>query len=153
LYSDWLWAGRSGHRIPVGVRFSAPVQTGPGVHPASCTKGTRSFPGVKSSRGVTLTPYPLLVPWSRKSRAIPLLPLWAVWPVQSPSVCTRVHFTLLLPKFRKRAVRISIRGQTGFTVHMSPFLVEHTLNSLTPNDPYRGRTAPHFIYLFNKYRY
>ena len=28
------------------------------------------------------------------SRAIPLLPLWAVRPVQSPSACTRVHFTL-----------------------------------------------------------
>jgi hypothetical protein len=41
-----------------GVRFAAPVQTGPGVHPASCTMGTRSFPGVKSGRGVTLTPYP-----------------------------------------------------------------------------------------------
>jgi len=27
------------------------------------------------------------------SRAIPLLPLWAVWPVQSLSACTRVHFT------------------------------------------------------------
>jgi len=34
------------------ARFSAPVQTGPGV---SCTMGTGSFPGVKSSRGVTLT--------------------------------------------------------------------------------------------------
>jgi hypothetical protein len=33
------------------------------------------------------------VPWSRKSRAIPLLPLWAVRPVQSLSVCTKVHFT------------------------------------------------------------
>ena len=31
---------------------------------------------------------PLLVPWSRKSRAIPLLPLWAVRPVQSLSACT-----------------------------------------------------------------
>ena len=30
--------------------------------------------GIKSSRCVTLTPHPLLVPWSRKSRAIPLLP-------------------------------------------------------------------------------
>jgi hypothetical protein len=28
------------------------------------------------------------------SRAIPLLPLWAVQPVQSLSACTRVHFTL-----------------------------------------------------------
>jgi hypothetical protein len=61
-YSDWLWAGRSGDRIPVRARFSAPLQTGPGAHPASCTMGTGSFPGVKSGRGVTLTPHPLLVP-------------------------------------------------------------------------------------------
>ena len=46
------------------ARFSAPVQTGPGPHPASCTMGTGSFPGVKSGRGVPLTPHPLLVPWS-----------------------------------------------------------------------------------------
>ena len=56
--------------------------------------GTGSFPGVKSGRGVTLTPHPLLVPWSWRGRAIPLLPLWAVRPVQSLSNCTRVHFTL-----------------------------------------------------------
>jgi len=54
-----------------------PVQTVPGAHPASCTIGTWSFPGVNSGRGVTLTPHPLLVPWSRKSRTVPLLPLWA----------------------------------------------------------------------------
>ena len=36
-----------GDRIPVGKRFSPPVQTGPGAHPASCTMGTGSFPGVK----------------------------------------------------------------------------------------------------------
>ena len=87
-YSNWLRVGRSGDRIPVGARFSAPVQTGPGAHPTSYTVGTGSFPGVKSGRSVTLTPYPLLVPWSRKSRAIPLLPLWAVRPVQSLSPCT-----------------------------------------------------------------
>ena len=75
-----------------GARFSAPVQTGPEAHPASCTMGTGSFPGVKSGRGVTLTPHPLLVPWSWKGRAIPLLPLWAVRPVQSLSACKRVHF-------------------------------------------------------------
>jgi len=44
-----------------GARFSASVQTGPGAHPASCTMGTGSFPGVKTGRGVTLTPHPLLV--------------------------------------------------------------------------------------------
>jgi hypothetical protein len=48
----------SGDRIPVGARFSAPVQTGPGAHPASCRMGTGSFPGVESGRDVTLTPYP-----------------------------------------------------------------------------------------------
>ena len=47
-----------------GARFSAPVQTGPWAHPPSCTMGTGSFPGVKSGRGVALTPHPLLVPWS-----------------------------------------------------------------------------------------
>ena len=47
-----------------GARFSPPVQTGPGAHPASCTMGTGSFPGVKSGRDETLTPHPLLVPWS-----------------------------------------------------------------------------------------
>jgi hypothetical protein len=44
--------------------FSAFVQTDPGAHPASCTTGTVSFPGVASGRGVTLTPHPLLVPRS-----------------------------------------------------------------------------------------
>ena len=32
-----------------GARFSAPVQTGPGAHPASCTMGTGSFAEVKRS--------------------------------------------------------------------------------------------------------
>jgi len=37
----------------MGARFSAPVQTGPGAHPAPCTMGTVSFPGVKRpGRGV-----------------------------------------------------------------------------------------------------
>ena len=55
-YSDWLRDGRTGDRIPVAARFSASVQTGPGAHPASCTMGTGYFQGVKSGRGVTLTP-------------------------------------------------------------------------------------------------
>ena len=77
-----------------GARFSAPVQTGPGAHTASCTIGTGSFPRVKSGWGVILTPHPLLVPWSWRGRAIPLLPLWAVRPVQSLSACKEVTFTL-----------------------------------------------------------
>jgi len=50
--SEWLRIGRSRDRIPVGARFSAPVQTGPGAHIASCTTVIGSFPGVNSGRGV-----------------------------------------------------------------------------------------------------
>ena len=92
-YSDWLRAGQSGDRIPVGARLSTPVQTGRRAHPTSCTMGTGSFPGVKSGRGVTLTTHPLLVPWSWKGKAISLLPLRAARPVQSLGACTGVTFT------------------------------------------------------------
>jgi hypothetical protein len=41
-----------------GARFSAPVPTGPGAHPASCTMGTGFFPGVKRpGRGVDHPPH------------------------------------------------------------------------------------------------
>ena len=50
-YSDWLRTWRSGDGIPVGARFSAPVQTGPGAHSSSCTMGNGSSSGVKSDRG------------------------------------------------------------------------------------------------------
>jgi hypothetical protein len=46
-----------------GARFSAPVQTVPEAHPASCTMGTRSFRG-KVRQGRDLDPSPLLVPRS-----------------------------------------------------------------------------------------
>jgi len=58
--------------------------------------GTWSFSGVKSGRDVKLNPHTLLVPWSRKSRAIPLLHLCAVRPVQSISAWTRVNFTFTI---------------------------------------------------------
>jgi hypothetical protein len=43
----------------VGARFFAHVQTGPGAHPASCTMGTGSFPGVqRPGRGADHPPPP-----------------------------------------------------------------------------------------------
>ena len=76
------WLDGPGVRIPVRRDFS-PSQTGPGAHPASYTMSTGSFPGVKYGRSVLLTTQPLLVPWSWKSRAIPLLKLWVTtWPVK-----------------------------------------------------------------------
>ena len=71
-----LRAGQSGIESWWGRDFP-PVQTGPGAHPASCTMGTGSFPRVKCGRGVLLTPHPLLVPRSWRSRAITLPTLWA----------------------------------------------------------------------------
>ena len=41
-----------------GARFSAPVLTGPGAHPAFCTRGTGSFPGVKRPGRVVDHPFP-----------------------------------------------------------------------------------------------
>ena len=55
--------------------------------------GTGTFPGVKSGRGLLLTSHPLLVPRSRKSRALPLL-VWTERPTQSLSTGTRAHFNL-----------------------------------------------------------
>jgi hypothetical protein len=44
-----LMVRRPGDRIPVGARFFATVQTGPGPHPASYKMGTGSFPGGKAA--------------------------------------------------------------------------------------------------------
>ena len=75
-----------------GARFSAPVQTGlrPTQPPAQWALGLSR--GQRAARAWRW-PHPLQVPWSWKGRAIPLLPLWAVRPVQSLSAYTRVHFT------------------------------------------------------------
>jgi hypothetical protein len=45
--NNLLQAGRSGDQIPVRARYSTPVQTSPGAHPAYYTKGTGSFLAVK----------------------------------------------------------------------------------------------------------
>ena len=46
-YSDLLRAGQFWDRIPAVARFSAPIQIGPGAHPASYTMDTVSFQGEK----------------------------------------------------------------------------------------------------------
>ena len=54
-----------GGDISVGARFSAPVQTGPGAHPAPCTMGTGYFPGVNRP-GRSLDHPPHLAPRLKK---------------------------------------------------------------------------------------
>jgi hypothetical protein len=57
------------------ARFSAPVQTGPGAHPASYTMGTSSFQGVKRpEHGVDQSPH--LAPRLKKDQSYSsILPL------------------------------------------------------------------------------
>ena len=43
---------------PGGARYSAPVQTGPGPHPTSCTMGTALFPGGKAAGAWRWSPTP-----------------------------------------------------------------------------------------------
>jgi len=62
---------------PGGDEIFRPSRPALGAHPASCKMGTGSSPGVKCGPGVLLTTHPLLVPRLWKSRAIPLLTLWA----------------------------------------------------------------------------
>jgi len=81
---------------PGGGEIFRTCPDGPWYPP--CAMGTVSFPGVKSGWGVTLTPHPLLMPWSRKSRAVPLLPLWAVGPACTEPQCLykcALYLTLL----------------------------------------------------------
>jgi hypothetical protein len=93
LATDWTVRGSN----PSGGEIFRTCPDRPWGPPNLLYSGYRVFPrGVNSGRDVTLTPHPLPVPWSRKGRAIPPLPLWPVRPVQSLSACTRVHFTYSL---------------------------------------------------------
>ena len=85
-YNDGLRAGRSGDRIPVEARFSALVQTCPEAYPASYTKGTWSFQGVKRpERGVDHPHH--LAPKLKKEQSYNSTPLWAFVD------CSSVNFT------------------------------------------------------------
>ena len=80
---------RSGQNFPhLSRQALGPTQ--PPVQWVPCLSWGKERPGRDAD------PSPLLAPWSRKSRAIPLLPLWAVGPVQSLSACT-VHLYLYSP--------------------------------------------------------
>jgi len=64
----------------VEARFSAPVQTGHGAHPASCIVGTRSLSQGLSGRGMAFTTHPHLVP-KLKVQLYLNSPSESAWPV------------------------------------------------------------------------
>jgi hypothetical protein len=79
------------------ARFSAPVQTGSGAHPASCTMGSGPFPGVKSGQGVTLTPHSLLVLLVMKEYSYTSTPRMGRTACTEPQCLYKGDLYLLLP--------------------------------------------------------
>jgi hypothetical protein len=83
------WGGGGGADFPHLSRLALrptqpPVQWVPGL-----------YWGGKEQQGRDADPSPLLVLWSCKSRAIPLITQWVVQPVRSLSACTRLNFTFI----------------------------------------------------------
>jgi hypothetical protein len=78
----------------MGARFFAQAQTDPGVHPASCTMGTGSFPGVKRpERGADYPP-----PSSaevKKEQSYTSTPFWAFGSVRGTFTFTSIITPIL----------------------------------------------------------
>jgi len=64
-----------------GARVSAPIQTGPGVHPAFYTVGTSSFPGVKQPVHGTDNPPPSTTEGKETAELYLYSPSGLLWPV------------------------------------------------------------------------
>ena len=75
FFINSLWAGWSGDRIPVGGRFSAPLQTRSGAHLASYTMGTVSFPGGKEAGKWRWPPTTSSAEVKERVKLYPLFPL------------------------------------------------------------------------------
>ena len=110
--------GLDGPGIESGRRRDFPHLSRPALGPTNLLYSEYwACPGVKERPGRDPDTSPLLVPWSRKSRAISL-PLWSVGPVQNLSALYRTP-----------------RGQYGIRaskLHKNRFLQNPVLRSLNP---------------------
>jgi len=100
-------------------------------------------------------PSNLLVLWSRKSSALPLLPQWAVRPVQSLCACTRVHLTPhpLLVSWSRKSRALPLLPYRPYGLYRASVPVQRCNLPLTPSSavvkkeysctstPPMGRTA------------
>jgi len=78
-------------RIPVGARFPAPIQTSPGAHPSSYTKGTVSYSGVKGAGAWRLPPTPSSA--EVKERIVLYVYSHSCW---APVACSKMNFTFTI---------------------------------------------------------
>ena len=61
------------------VRFSTPVQTGPGAYPVSCTMGTKSYLGVKQPWHGVYHPPPSSAEVKERVELYLYFPSWPSW--------------------------------------------------------------------------
>jgi len=94
--NDSQRAGRSGYRIPVGPRFSAPVQTGLWPHPATYTIGTGSFPGVKQPKRGVGHPPPFSAEVKERVGLYLYSPFGSSWPILEWTLPFTFTFTLFI---------------------------------------------------------
>jgi hypothetical protein len=114
--------------MTVGARFSVPVQTDSGGPSNLLYNGYRVFPGGKERPGRDADPLPPSSSWSWKSRAIPLLSLWAVRPVQSLSACTRMQFTLtLLDTYKIHNLRVGLSKPRSISSNLLRLIIKNEL--------------------------
>jgi len=99
-FSNSIRTAGCGDRNPVGARYSAPAQTGPGAFPASCTMGTGFLPGGKAAWAWRWSPSRIK---RRGYRRSPSGPSWTVlgwnvpfFPLNTPSLLQKwwIHFSL-----------------------------------------------------------
>jgi hypothetical protein len=81
----------------LGVRFSAPVHTGPGAHPASYTMGTRSFPEVKRLKHGIDHPPPSSAEVKERVQLYAYSPSGPSWPVLGWTLLFYLHTDTIEP--------------------------------------------------------
>ena len=110
--------------------------------------GYRVFPRSKERPGRDTYPSPLLVSWSRKSRAIPLLPLWTLRAVQSLGACTSCAIYLFFYNVLRRSQETRTKFSQVHDMHSNFHTYPHTKTVHIVNS--NSRTANCQRNLFSK---
>jgi hypothetical protein len=115
----------------VGARFSAPVQNGPGAHPASYTMGTGSLPEVKRpGRGVD---QPLSYSAETKER----VQLYIYSHSGLHGLFYRVNFALLARHTGLLSIHASLLTRLAYTIESAGVEMNH--KSVHPHENFNAR--------------
>ena len=109
-YNDWLLGWTVRDRIPVETRFSAHVQTCPGAHPASCTMGTGSFPGVNRPGCGVYHPTPSNAGVKESVKLYLYSPSWPLWHVLGYNLPLPLPLVLVPPALSFNCFVYGTRG-------------------------------------------